>query len=142
MGFRTNAYAKVWKIEKGDGNFWVAEMSTSKKMKKDGKDVLKDGKPVYNTDWSNKFTRLVGTAAQEAEGISDGDTIKIGECEVTNKWDAEKKVMYTNYVIYSFEMPEDNGSKPAKSTSNQRMKSKKDYVEIPDDIDEGELPFN
>lgn len=138
MGFRTGTFAKVWNVKKGNGNYYVAEMSTSKKMKdRDGNDILENGKAKYETDWSNKFVRLVGTAAKQAETLKAGDSVKIESCDVTNKYDKEKKVTYTNYVIFAFA---DNGSNSNQSSRNA-PKQENSFMNIPDGVDE-ELPFN
>lgn len=147
MGFRSGAYAKVWSCSKGNGNYYVADMSTSRKTQDGG----------YENDWSNKFVRLVGEAAEQAESINDGDSVRIGSCDVTNHYDKAKQTLYTNYVIFSFMNDDDNGSgntqrsSAKKTTSNKSStkgsKAKKvveasddEYVNIPDGIDE-ELPF-
>jgi len=137
MGFRAGAYAKIWKVEKGTGNFYVAEMSTSKKAKdKTGNEIKENGKTKYETDWSNKFVRLVGTASKQAETIKDGDSVKIESCEVTNKYDKEKNTTYTNYVVYAFS---DDEQKPKNSEEKQ---SDANFVNIPDNVEDEELPFN
>ena len=147
MGFRSGAYAKVWSCSKGNGNYYVADMSTSRKTQDGG----------YENDWSNKFVRLVGEAAEQAESINDGDSVRIGSCDVTNHYDKTKQILYTNYVIFSFMNDDDSGSgntqrsSAKKTTSNKSStkgsKAKKaveasddEYVNIPDGIDE-ELPF-
>ena len=128
MGFRTGSYATVWKVEKGNGNYFVAEMSTSRKNS--------EGK--YENDWSNKFVRLVGTAAEQAKGLKERDRVKIGDCDVTNHYDSEKKIMYTNYVIFNFS-EDDTG---AKSSPKKTAKTVDDetYVNVPVGANE-ELPF-
>lgn len=124
MGFKTGAYAKVWKVEKGKGNFYVANLSTSKKNA--------DG--TYETDWANGFVTLVGSAAKKAEGGLP-DRVRIGECEVKNKYSKEKNTTYTNYLIYSFQEEEDkNKPKSPQRTDNP------DFVKVPDASEE-ELPF-
>lgn len=133
MGFRTGAYAKIWAVKPSStGKSMVAEMSTSKK-KQDGS---------YETDWSSKFVTLAGQAAKEVENIeirSSGKLVRIGDCDVTCKWDAEKKIMYTNYVIFSFQKDEgDSKSKPSTSTK----KADTDFMKIPDNADDEGLPFN
>lgn len=136
MGFGTGKYAKVWKIEKGNGNYYVAEMSTSKKVKdRNGNEVIENGKPKYDTDWSNKFVRLVGEAARTAEGLSAGASVKIGNCEVTSKYDKEKNTTYTNYVIFSFE--DNNSHKAAPNTTTSGG-----FMNIPDNVEDDDLPFN
>lgn len=133
MAFRTGAYAKVWSCQKGQGNYYVAEMSTSKKGQ--------DGN--YERDWANKFVRLIGTAAKRAETLNDGDSVRIGDCEVTNHYDAAKKIMYTNYAIFSFIEDDDNGSGGSQKQASKKTAKKmndEEYVKVPEGIDE-ELPF-
>lgn len=129
MGFGTGKFAHIWKIE-NKGNYHVAEMSTSKKNKSTDQ---------YETDWTNKFVRLVGTAHQQIESIDISKNIKIGACEVTNKYDKEKNTTYTNYVIFGFEDVSDGSSQtPTPAASTPRNDG---FMNIPDGIDE-ELPFN
>ena len=114
MGFRQDArFVKVWEVE-DKGNYHIVSLSTSKKNKETDK---------YETDFSNKFVRFIGTAHKLAADLKEGDVIKLGSCEVTNKYDKEKNTTYTNYLVYSFEKEGDN------------------FMNIPDSIDE-ELPFN
>jgi single-strand DNA-binding protein len=130
MGFRSDAFAKVWKTE-NKGNYSIVELSTSKKNKETGK---------YDTDFSSKFVRFIGTAHKMAETLQDGASIKLGNVEVTNSYDKEKKIGYTNFLVFSFEIPDGNGSnansKPAPSQAKNNG-----FMNIPDGIDE-ELPFN
>lgn len=127
MGFRQDArFVKVWEVE-DKGNYHIVSLSTSKKNKETDK---------YETDFSNKFVRFIGTAHKLAADLKEGDVIKLGSCEVTNKYDKEKNTTYTNYLVYSFEKEDDN------SNSNQSVAKKDDsFMDIPDSIDE-ELPFN
>lgn len=134
MGFRKGAYAKVWSWKDGNGNYKVAEMSTSKK---EG-----DG---YQTDWSNKFVRLVGTAAKQIESLGDSPRVRIGECDVTNNFDKAKQTLYTNYVILSFEEEDGEQKKPTatkKSTTGRKPapKQEDDFMDVSDD--ESDIPFN
>lgn len=110
MGFGQGNFAKVWKVEDGKGNYLVAEMSTSKKNKQTDK---------YETDWSNKFVRLVGTAKDQAKSFKEKETVKIGRCDVTANYDAEKKITYTNYVIFNFEDVNSNGGGSTKPETTQ-----------------------
>lgn len=124
MGFRQDArFAKVWEIE-NKGNYHVVSLSTSKKNKTTGE---------YETDFSNKFVRFIGTAHNEASNLKVGDAIKIGSCEVTNSYDKEKKTTYTNYLVYSFE-------KEGEDSGNNQSNSIDDFVPPTDDSEE--LPFN
>ena len=88
MGFRKDSYATVWEVKKGNGNYSDVRLSTSKKNKQTDE---------YVTDFSG-FVRFVGTAHQNAGALKEKDRIKIGDCEVTNSYDKEKKV--TSNWIY------------------------------------------
>ena len=93
MGFRQDArFVKVWEVE-NKGNYHIVSLSTSKKNKDTNE---------YETYFSNKFVRFIGTAHTLAADLKKGDTIKLGSCEVTNKYDKEKNITYTNYLVYSF----------------------------------------
>lgn len=101
MGFRQDArFVKVWEVE-NKGNYHIVSLSTSKKNKDTNE---------YETDFSSKFVRFIGTAHTLASDLKKGDTIKLGSCEVTNKYDKEKNTTYTNYLIYSFEKEVDNNN--------------------------------
>lgn len=122
MGFRSNGYCTVWEVKAGKGNYSDVRINTSKKNKQTDQ---------YETDFSG-WVRFIGDAHKNASGLKEKDRIKIGDCEVTNSYDKEKKVTYTNYAVFNFEMAD--GSTP-KTNSDTGFKN------IPADIDE-ELPFN
>lgn len=129
MGFRQDArFVKVWEVE-NKGNYHVVSLSTSKKNKETNQ---------YETDFSNKFVRFIGAAHTLAADLKAGDTIKLGSCEVTNKYDKEKNTTYTNYLVYSFEKEGENSNS---SPNNSTPKSGDGFMNIPDGVDE-ELPFN
>ena len=126
MGFRKDSYATVWEVKQGNGNFTDVRLSTSKKNKQTNE---------YTTDFSG-FVRFIGTAHQNASSLKERDRIKLGDCEVTNSYDKEKKVTYTNFAVFSFEMA--NGVQQA---PQQAQPSVAGFENIQDGIDE-ELPFN
>lgn len=127
MGFRQGAYAKIWKIE-DKGNYHVAQMSISRKNKDTG---------VYDTEWQNNFVRLVGTAHQQIATMDISRNVKIGSCDVTNKYDKDKNTTYTNYVVFNFEDNPDGGSKPAAP----KPTAPNDFVSVADNVAD-ELPFD
>lgn len=93
MGFKKDAYATVWGAEQV-GNSTKVQLSTSRKNKDTGK---------YETDFSG-FVMFYGTAnATKAAKLKRGDRIKIGDTDVTTKYDAQKKVTYTNFKAFGFE---------------------------------------
>lgn len=127
MGFSTNSYAHIWNME-DKGNYHVAEMSISRKNKETDK---------YETEWSNKFVRLVGTAHEQAKTLDTSKNVKIGRCDVTNNYSKEKNTTYTNYVIFNFE----DGNSGTSNSASHSQKSKDNFMDVSDAIDE-ELPFN
>ena len=132
MGFRQGTFAKIWKLE-NKGNYHVAEMSVSKKNDGGG----------YDVTWQNKFVRLVGTAHTQADKLDTGKSVKIGACDVTNKYDKEKNTTYTNYVIFAFEDDnnKDNNSKNVKATKNSESVKTDGFYPIDETIEDDDLPF-
>ena len=130
MGFRTGAYAKIWEVKRGTGNYTDVRLSISKKNKQTEQ---------YEQDFSG-YVRLIGTAHQKAASLNEGDRIKIGDCEATNSYDKEKKVTYTNFAIFSYE--DANGDNSSNANQNNKSKPNTDFMSIPDSIEDAELPFN
>lgn len=130
MGFGQGKFGHIWKLE-NKGNYHVAEMSTSKKNKETEQ---------YETDWTNKFVRLVGTAHQQADSLDISKNIKIGACEVTNKYDKEKNTTYTNYVIFGFEDVNGGNGQTARPAPSSAIAS--GFMNIPDGVEDDALPFN
>lgn len=96
MGFRKGAYATVWEARQGNGNYTQARISTSRKDKE---------AEEYRTEF-NGWVRLIGEAHNAAYLLGERARIRIGDCDVTNKYDKERNITYTNYAIFSFEAPD------------------------------------
>lgn len=95
MGFRTGAYAKVWEVKQTQP--WCVDLriSTARKDKKTDS---------YVDDFSG-FVRAVGADnVKAAAALQRGDRIRLGDVDVTSKYDADKKKTYTNFALFSFEM--------------------------------------
>lgn len=122
MGFRQGSFAKIWEVERREKSTKL-RISISKKNKQTGQ---------YESDFTG-FVALIGKAHQDGASLAAGDTIKIGECEVTNRYDKEKKKEYTNFKVYSFE--DANGGSSGDSAP------KSDYQPVADDDDPDNLPF-
>lgn len=140
MGFRQGAYAKIWRVE-DKGNYSVAQVSISKKNKDTDQ---------YETEFQHNFVRLVGTAhdlGKNIEEVQGGTSIKITSCDVTNRYDKDKQKEFTNFVIFGFEFPDNNGGnaggkkKAAPKNPTKKAAADDGFMNIPDGIDE-ELPFN
>lgn len=95
MGFRTGAYAKVWEVTPMSDTSTKVRMSVSRKNKQTGE---------YEQDFSG-FVLAIGTAsATKAARLKKGDKIKLGDVDVSTKYDKEKEVTYTNYKMFSFDI--------------------------------------
>lgn len=127
MGFRNGAYATVWEVRNGNGNWMDVKLSTSKKNRQSGE---------YETDFSG-YVRFIGDAASKAAYLGERSRIKIGECDVTNHYSKEKGVTYTNFAVFSFEEADGGGSS---GSTGKQQSSGDGFMSYPDD-DEG-LPFN
>lgn len=100
MGFRTGAYAKVWDVMPMSDTCTKLRISISRKNKQTGE---------YEQDFTG-FVLCIGTAAaQKAVYLPEGARIKLGDCDVSTKYDAEKKMNYTNFKVFSFDNLEETG---------------------------------
>lgn len=126
MGFKTGAYAKVWEVKKISDVNTQLRISTSRKKKDTGE---------YEQDFSGFVSCLGADAARKAMSLKAGsDRIKLGNVEVTTRYNKEKKTTYTNFYVFTFELADGN------IKSNVRDYSEPDAVEGDED-DTGELPF-
>lgn len=92
MGLSSKGFwAKVWKVE-NCGNYTQLQISTSKKDK--------DGN--YTKDYSG-FVRLIGHAHNKAKEIQVGDSIKVSNFELTNKYVQARGMTYTNVAIFEID---------------------------------------
>lgn len=125
MGFRTGAFAKVWEVTPISDTNVKLRLSVSRKNKQTGE---------YEQDFSG-FVNAVGTvAAKKAGCLKEGDRIKIGDVDVTTKYDGDKKVTYTNFKMFSFEL---DGDTTAPKVNNTDPQPSVDSGEV----DDARLPF-
>lgn len=126
MGFRSGAYAKIWELEQTE-NAVNARISISRKDKNSGQ---------YTQAWGG-YARFYGDAAQAVQNAGKGGRIKLGEVDVTNRYDAEKKITSTYYSVYTAEVAQagrEAGNKAAAQLAD-------DFISVPDDLAEDGLPF-
>ena len=97
MGLRGNRNISIWKFE-DKGNHGVVEISTSRRNKETEK---------YETDFSAKFVRVIGTALDKLRAMPDAKRVKLVDFEVTSRWDKEKEQRYTNYTIFDIDPVEE-----------------------------------
>lgn len=118
MGFRQGSFATIWQIEPVKDTITKAKITTSKKNKNTGE---------YETDFSG-FVTFLGTAvASKAAKLKEKNRIKLGEVDVTRKWDKEKQKEYINFNVFAFEMAD------SKATSSPTT------VENTEAVDNGEV---
>ena len=130
MGFRTGAYATVWEIiPTGYDSFLRARISVSRKNRDTGE---------YETDFSG-YVGFYGTAiCNRAMRLKPRQRIKLGDVDVSTKYDKEKKIEYTNYKIFSYEDADAGNAEPG-----QQRRVIDDPMQGFDDIEEDPdgLPF-
>ena len=126
MGFRKDAYATVWSVEVKSDTMTRGRISINRKNKQSGE---------YEQDFSG-FVDFVGTAAaHSAASLKERDRIKLGDVDVTNKYDKEKNVTYTNFKIFSFELM-NGGNSGAKANTTSPQPNVDDG-----EVDDSRLPF-
>lgn len=126
MGFRNGAYATIWEVKDGKGNYADVRISISKKNKQTNE---------YETDF-NGFVRFIGDAGKKVKNYKEKDRVKLGDCDVTNHYDKEKRVTYTNCAVFSFEDSESSGG------NGGILNGSDGFMNIPDDVNDSGLPFN
>ena len=125
MGFRTGAWATCWEVQTKSDTLTIVRLSTSRKEKNSDE---------YVQDFS-KFVAFVGTAnAQKAAKLKEKSRIKLGDVEVTSRYDKENNKEYTNFTCYSFEQQDED-----KGTSSNEFGNLPDPEEMI--VDDSRLPF-
>jgi len=133
MGFKSGSYAKVWQITPRSSTMTELRISTSRKNKESGE---------YEQDFGG-YIRCVGTdCAAKAAQLAEGDKIRLGDVDVTRRYDKEAQKEYTNFTVFSFER--DDGSPPQaqdapKTASRQKQQAAPEPAGSDGDTDE--LPF-
>lgn len=129
MGFRKDSYATVWEVKPRSETMVSARISINRKDKQTDQ---------YVQDWGG-YVAFIGTAcAAKAAKLKTKDRIKLGDVDVTNKYDREKQTTYTNFNVYSFEMADGAGSSPGpQSVAPEHHVDDGDYADTLSD----DLPF-
>ena len=124
MGFRTGAYAKVWSVEQGRGRFQKVRLSVSRKNKDTGE---------YDQEFSG-FCMFIGNANAKAERLKEGDRIRLGDVDVSNKYDREAKREYVDFKVFDFEFADS-------APQQQPAASENPVTSNPVESEEESLPF-
>lgn len=124
MGFRKDAWATCWGVEVKSDTLTQVRISTSRKDKQTEE---------YIQDFSG-FVAFVGTAnAKKASLLKEKDRIKLGDVEVTTKYDKEKETTYTNFKCYNFEAQNDGTNTSTSVTEPQPV--------VDEGVEDNRLPF-
>lgn len=126
MGFRKGAYATIWEIKQVSDTFVKARISISRKDKETGK---------YEAEFEDWVAFSGSVAAKKALTLREKDRIQLGDCDIRNKYDPEKKTKYYNFMIYSFEMA--GNAAAAATTEAATPQPQVDSGEL----DDSRLPF-
>lgn len=127
MGFRTGAFAKIWKIETVRDTVTKARVSISKKNKNTGE---------YESDFDGFITFLGSASASKAAKLREGDRIKLGDVDVTRKYDKEKQKEYINFNVFSFDGAD------SKSNNTNNTPTPAPHKEVDDgEVNSDSFPF-
>lgn len=130
MGFRTGSYATIWSVESASDTRTKARISISRKNKQTGE---------YDTDFSG-FVDFIGTAAaKKALMLKEKDRIRLGDVDVTNNYNKEKGITYTNFKIFSFETQSEINGSGGGGHSGYDTEPQKNVDS--GEIDDSQLPF-
>lgn len=94
MGYKSGSYCKIWSIESINDKNTKLRGSISRKNKQTGQ---------YETDWSGFISVFGEDAAKRAAALKEGDTIKLGDVDVSSRYDKEQKREYITFKCFGFE---------------------------------------
>ena len=93
MGFRKDSYATVWEVKPRSNTMTSARISINRKDKQTGE---------YVQDFGG-YVSFIGTAcADKAAKLKPKDRIKLGDVDVTRRYDKEKQKDYYTFKVFSF----------------------------------------
>lgn len=118
MGVRQGSYATIWSVE-DKGNWSNVRLSTSRKNKQTG---------AYEQDFGG-FVRFIGDAHKNAGSLKERDRVKFGDVEITNSYNKDKNITYTNVACFNFDLVDSNQS----SLEKTAPKSSKKIEEVDED---------
>ena len=134
MGFRVGSYAKVWSVKPVSEKVTELRISISKKNKDTDE---------YEQEFGG-YVRCVGAkCAADAAALGEGASIKLGDVDVTRRWDKDAQKEYINYTVFSFE-PDDGQQRGAGEKQPARAakpKASPSEPAAPEGDSDDELPF-
>lgn len=122
MGFRTGAWARIWGVEQKSTTWVKARISISRKNRQTGE---------YEQDFGG-FVDFTGTAAAtKASNLREGDTIRLGDVDVTRTWDKDRQKEYINYKVFSFDL-DDSAQRDSADSNPVDGGQNETFMDIPD----------
>ena len=128
MGFRKGGFAKVWTIELLSDTMTKCRISISRKDRNTGE---------YAQDFGGYVTFIGSAVAQKASKLHEGDRIRLGDVDVSNVYNKEKNVTYTNFKVFSFQTQEEIDAENGGGQSYQAGQAEVGDGEVDDEL----LPF-
>ena len=101
MAFQNHCYATVWNVDVDRNGRVNVQISTSRKNRNTGE---------YFTDFSSKYVRFDGDAAEPAKSLSRMDRIKLLSCSVTNGKSKSGDKWNTYFTVFNFEKVDRNNN--------------------------------
>ena len=142
MGFRSGAYASVFSVKRGNGNYYDVNITTSHKDRGSGNYVRDFGAFVrFAGDAANVVAKYDGKSSKD-NGNRPLARVKLGDVDTTNTYNAAKGITYTNHVVFTCEEVDGsstgnysaNTSIPKNNGNANQLGSINDYVSnIPSD---------
>lgn len=103
MGFRTGAYASVFSVKRGNGNYYDVNITTSHKDRGSGNYVRDFGAFVrFAGDAANVVAKFDGKSSKD-NGNRPLARVRLGDIDTTNTYNAAKGITYTNHVVFTCE---------------------------------------
>lgn len=120
MGFHNGAFASVWSVEPGKGNFTKVRLSISRKGQ--------NGQ--YEQDFAG-FCTFISQAHAKAACLKEKDRIKLGDIDVSTSYDKKKKKEYVNYKVFDFETADAVNKQSSTQVANNPTEGENDESEPP-----------
>lgn len=123
MGFRSGAYASVFSVKRGNGNYYDVNITTSHKDRGSGNYVRDFGAFVrFAGDAANVVAKYDGKSSKD-NGNRPLARVKLGDVDTTNTYNAAKGITYTNHVVFTCE--EVDGSSTGNYSANTSVSQNK-----------------
>lgn len=108
---KNGCIVKLWEFE-DKGKYSMVNLSQSQKDKQTGN---------YVTKFSSKYVRFIGQAHEKLKQCSKGDRVRIVDFGVENRYDKEKNVTFTNFIVMDIEGLEQNNQQSRQAAPENKI---------------------